>query len=57
MDGMLFRSVFLYITYISIIGDNHEKSLYTGPGQFVRGIPVTEDGGRFMHPLEHLEPE
>jgi len=26
---------------MSITGDNSEKPLYTGPGQFVRGIPVT----------------
>ncbi len=32
MDGILLRSIFQHITYISITGNNPEKTLYTGPG-------------------------
>ena len=41
MNGMLLKYLFQHITYMSITGNNPEKPLYTGPGHFLWGIPVT----------------
>jgi hypothetical protein len=48
MDGMLLRSIFVNKICMNII----EKTIATGLVLFVRGIPVTEDDGCSVHPLE-----
>jgi hypothetical protein len=43
MAGKLLRNISRHTTLMSITGDNPEKSLYTGPVQFVWGIQVTRN--------------